>query len=789
MHLNKMKRGVALLLACAVLFGVCPITVRADEGTEPEGDIICVIEVTVVEVPAGTGTETTENAPAPETEEPAETPAPEEAHAEEEHPAEEPTIEEPAEAPAAEEAPAEAETPAAEPETEEPTEAPAAEEAPAEEELPAAEPAIEEPAEASAAEEAPAEEDTPAEEPTIEEPAEAPAAEEAPAEAETPADEELPAAEPESEEPAEAPEAEDACNEEEPEPDPTAEGTVPGTGEPGLRDGRLVGDVACTLTASGTYTAAFTVERYDPKTGKYKQYRYTVTGFNDITSAEEYAVAVCTASLKTDITVSGDLTDAEKLVSATGDSNLCWAASCADMLVLSGWADGPESVTFATEDELFDYYMGRFTNAPSMQQAGLIWFFSGVNLYQNYVSQSVAKLRGGYTDADGFLRAYCPEDMITLYDSVDDSAIGAALGSLTGDADGDACALGIIFGFYNSITGARNGGHAVTVTGYATDESGKYCELIVADSDNSMLPGGTDRTVYDNTYTAYRLVKENGVWALADALDNRTGYSYAIDSICTLKNYSESTADRVEQGGTTDAVHFPDLVVESIKLSVGNKTGVTKVYTDETLSANVVLENHGAVRYRADVPLTFVVCKDGEEVRRVDSTTGAISLSTAGIYRINELIADTTDRLSPGSYTIVCVADPDRTVSEAYYNNNTSCLLTFTVLRRTEEGNRKSILIVPDRDGLCSPADGGAYSVFVYRAPAAPDRVFYLPDQDAVPYGNRVPLNASEYSVVRENGRYIISFSESFLQTLPQGVNSFEVTVGHDTYRFSFTVA
>ena len=54
------------------------------------------------------------------------------------------------------------------------------------------------------------------------------------------------------------------------------------------------------------------------------------------------------------------------------DTLHCWAASCSNMLWLSGWADDIENPrTFESEDDIFEYYNVNFTDRGSDSDRGL----------------------------------------------------------------------------------------------------------------------------------------------------------------------------------------------------------------------------------------------------------------------------------------------------------------------------------------------------------------------------------------------------------------------------------
>lgn len=563
----------------------------------------------------------------------------------------------------------------------------------------------------------------------------------------------------------------------------TAEGIVlplPNTEE----SSRLSGSIEVIPGANGQYTARFTLELYNSETGRYEPNAYTVTGFSSAADAEEYARSL--AAYGTGVPVSltdGSLTDAEKLRNTSVDSNLCWAASCADMLTLSGWGEAAGS-GFASEDVLLDYYADAFTNVSGNQQGGLLWFFEGVNIYQRF--SAAAHVRDGQSIEDGLLAEYCADDMITTYDLRFTNELNTALESLTGDGEGDVCALGLIVGYYDRDMLVRRGGHAVTVMGYATNEAGICTQLVLADSDNSCVTGGTDRTAYPNTYTAYSLECVNGYRLVSDFAGSAV-YNVALDTAYTLKYYTESTAAQKEQGGTCNAVEDPDAAVCEVHLNAGGEYYITKLRTNENLSASVTVVNHGAVNYYADPDVLYVLMKDGEEYARVESNAGAMNLRPAYTDNFTQLIAK-KNTLEPGEYSLVCILDPEHTVQEAYYNNNTYTLASFLVYAKKHAAG--TLFIVPENGGMYYAHTAADYRVYIKNTAEASAAVFRLSNMlDPATGSDRVLLTDAECTVLSDgSGNLQLLFSADYMASLPMGETVFEVVLGETSYRFTLTI-
>ena len=98
-----------------------------------------------------------------------------------------------------------------------------------------------------------------------------------------------------------------------------------------------------------------------------------------------------------DKTVNINIVDAEKYMAEDYDANLCWAATAANMLQKSGYAQ--EAVNpatgqpFANEDEVFDYFRHCFTDDAGDPAYGIEYFVNGQYSLQDI--DGVSQLKNG----------------------------------------------------------------------------------------------------------------------------------------------------------------------------------------------------------------------------------------------------------------------------------------------------------------------------------------------------------------------------------------------------------
>lgn len=281
--------------------------------------------------------------------------------------------------------------------------------------------------------------------------------------------------------------------------------------------------------------------------------------------------------------INPDYIDAEKFMAGNYDSNLCWAATAANMLWGSEFAQGTlNPITgdyFQNEDEVFDYFRKCFTDKAGVPDGALEYFFNGTYQYagDDYASQ----LRED-APAGGMM----PTDE-QLYDVVGHTTTTDVLDMVVDLTEKTAGALLKWWNIDQAETAADLGAHWLTIVQLVLNESGGYQGIWLADSDND--PAGADPQYEDvrtreeaavaaasmpNSYTYYELTYEQlgeaYYWIINDFTDdpNLKTYLYAIAYLMNIReggggdpseiDYGDDEEDVADESTVAPEDHSPD---------------------------------------------------------------------------------------------------------------------------------------------------------------------------------------------------------------------------------------
>lgn len=248
-----------------------------------------------------------------------------------------------------------------------------------------------------------------------------------------------------------------------------------------------------------------------------------------------------------DNTVADDIVDAEKYGEAGYDSNLCWAASAADVLWQAGYPQNAinplTNEVFQSEDEVFDYFRACFTDEGSNQVGALSYFIDGYYPYDGMEGFSQLKV-----DApQGGLVPEINSDDVTVYlsDSGDLSTnIFADYETLLAEYGG---AASLAVSFWDQSEEKYLSGHAITLVSLEKDEVGNYVGIWFVDSDNDKLVEWEDLSDEEKAqiaatapnscqyYTLSAKDIDNGLYWV---IDDYSGYETVIDSLVYLAQYN-----------------------------------------------------------------------------------------------------------------------------------------------------------------------------------------------------------------------------------------------------------
>lgn len=355
--------------------------------------------------------------------------------------------------------------------------------------------------------------------------------------------------------------------------------------------------------------------------------------------------------------------DAEKVMRQDYDSNLCWAGSVSNLLHFTGWG---KKAGFQTEDDLFDLFAENFNDKGYFDQNGIEWFFNGT-LGSDHPDRTLPK---SYGSSGGYLSDYTAENFTSTEYLDSKKNIAEVLGRMTGSLNsGNAVGIGIA----TSPTAA----HAITLWGYITDknipetEAAHYTELIISDSDDHYT-SGDDRRLAPNTLCVnnfYESVDKYGQFGKEGEtvymMLNGALYNYTV-----LKPYDDSIPKETDPAATKDKVHDPDFAAVGAALSsyrFSDTTSTSLVKSGE-VHFTVDTNNYSDVDWydAFDVRVT---------VRRGNNETAAVSDTHFSSSR-NVTYAKRTIWLNPvtlaaGDYTAEVTLNPEKSVKEAYYLNNT----------------------------------------------------------------------------------------------------------------------
>lgn len=392
-----------------------------------------------------------------------------------------------------------------------------------------------------------------------------------------------------------------------------------------------------------------------------------------------------------------------------GDSNLCWAASTADMLVMTGWNDG------MNEDEIMSEFTENYFDEGSFQNTGIKFFFNGVNDGQNsedaadktgarnavFVENDSAELmsstqvRDPGRDDNGNIRnaghyneyaAECVTENINAasYES-------SEIAKIIIDAVDQGNAVGMDIVFYNGDS--RVGVHALTVTGYIRTADGSLKALIIADSDNdnkwkteygdsaaATLENRRARPdSYDMFLTGSFTHQDKEYLTLQDYRYSNPKMKYdnaVIQQIVILKSCGAEN-EALEKAGTCDAANTPDIILRNAA-DGGQQTDLS-VKKGEKAAIPVIISNRSYKGYSykdaAVVRGRLIIRKDGSTVKEAPFEVELVSDS----YSTGEANCDCAVTVGyicerPGQFTvdaeILGVFSGGDKLEEAYTVNN-----------------------------------------------------------------------------------------------------------------------
>ena len=356
--------------------------------------------------------------------------------------------------------------------------------------------------------------------------------------------------------------------------------------------------------------------------------------------------------------------DAEKLVPGNSDSNLCWAASCSNMLAYTGWA---QRAGFADEDEVFDLYNASFSNSAGFQRNGLAWFFNGVALGNNLGFNGPRIYN--YPNSGGYFSQYA-------YDMVCNWEFIRSVKQLNNMEERLRNGYGISPGIGIYRNGALSGSHAITLWGLVTDTSldknniDRFRYVFISDSDSDMVEK-TDRTLADNKIHMKPAYSDGKGRLCFDYDEYAEPMTAVFEDYTYLMPYKSDIPREQNMSTSRNKVKNPDLTFGQMTLSE-NKYDVEQVTLYESgkkVYFSYEVENASDKTYFSNVNVSLNVVNEKGENFLNDSvrvSRGWMSMASTTEINYGEL-----SKLPAGDYKITYKVNENHPVKEAYYYNNT----------------------------------------------------------------------------------------------------------------------
>jgi len=378
-----------------------------------------------------------------------------------------------------------------------------------------------------------------------------------------------------------------------------------------------------------------------------------------------------------------DFIDTDKLSQIeNGDDLLCWAATTANILHYTGWAKKASS-SFVTTDDIFDDFVNNFTDDAGEPFRGIEWFLNGSYLPQTRDSWGHVK---NFGNSGGYLKKYSSSVVSSYHYSKTIADYFLKNHTLLKEGYGLSIELAWL-----TMYGDRTGGHAITCWGYIVDKDHPsyrkdYLKaLLVSDSDDEYSPEINDRRGFPNKLVALNTAPFNEFGYDSWQFEGY-GYLPILESCTFLKPYSDSLPYETDSTAKLDKINYPDLTPMDVTILVdGNfqSSNYKKYYSGSALTFQLGLKNEGNVDYVGNVYPHLTV---------KNNLTNKIIYNNA--YNSNATVAKYSyghfnkyhnpGMLSNGKYTVISGLNEKKSVSEAYYYNNTMSK-TFEIISKPSE--------------------------------------------------------------------------------------------------------
>ena len=368
-----------------------------------------------------------------------------------------------------------------------------------------------------------------------------------------------------------------------------------------------------------------------------------------------------------------DFIDTEKQGLEETDSELCWAAATSNVLDYTGWG---QKAGYKDADDLFDLFVDSFDNGGNYTIGGVAWFINGVagapEDYLEGAAQPKDKNSGGY------LTDYAYDKISAQYDFTMD-CVGAAAQMIEDLHNGN----GVILGGHFFEDGFPVGGHALTCWGYVVDndydelEKEHYDAFIVSDSDSDMT-GTDDRRTASNKMSLIHLTPDRQVMdffgeplVIADSWICNEYADMVITEAISVVSYSDSIEKETSLKATKKKSNTVDL--SPLAICIGQTDDCENIETllpnDADIYISPLVVNYSNKDFEGNLSYRLVITD--ENGKEVYNNVSKAEYYLVGFYGDDSYTYTNIGRLGNGTYTATVTLNPNKTLREAYYYNNT----------------------------------------------------------------------------------------------------------------------
>lgn len=415
------------------------------------------------------------------------------------------------------------------------------------------------------------------------------------------------------------------------------------------------------------------------------------------------------------LTIKGDgYIDAEKFnvqVSPGYDSQHCWAATAANILWTTGYA---QQLGFNSEDDVLTYFSERFTDYAGSPAEGLGWLFNGEGAYKTLQEMDANKVAHYRTDlADnvrniaGLLPAADYKSRSTLSEVTANSM--SAINSLENIAE---YGMGVLVRWVeDEATGVlSNNAHWMTVVGNIIDttkalsDPARYLGIVLANSDDNPVNGNIN-TTSENEKLAAKAAQENRYVVYRLSYDQKFGW--LLDNFSPKKTvitylYSLLDSNKSSEGDGDDTNH-PNSYTFDNNIPTMSDNGIDAEVTAE--STNMAEDDMDETDISDIADITYFDAFSSEELERQNNINRLFSFMTKNGINVFSLA---NGKITDGSDYVAYLRVSMPYITRVYLDGEEIPVDQITIMH-LRNGLSKLVL----KSGYLSKLSAGKHSVVV----------------------------------------------------------------------------